>query len=242
MNSEDARLVLLEHQIGQTIPGFEVRWKDKGKGSGWQKFIGKIMVFNRGYMKNFISTFYPYVYWPDEKGYRDNPRGSFKVLAHEYVHLWDASLDGKKQTKGWFSFSYIMPHWVVLLSLFALLSIWFSNWWLMSLVALVCALPLPAYWRMKWEYRGYTMSMAVNAWKHGDVKDSTIDRLVSHFTSGEYYFMWPFKRAMKRRLEGAVQKIHSGDVMTWGDPFKHVKVINDLSDKDAIAGAKRIQK
>jgi hypothetical protein len=86
------------------------------------------------------------------------------------------------------------------------------------------------------------MSMAVNAWKHGDVKDSTIDRLVSHFTSGEYYFMWPFKRAMKRRLEGAVQKIHSGDVMTWGDPFKHVKVINDLSDKDAIAGAKRIQK
>ena len=236
MKADDARLVLLEHQIKQAIPGFEVRWKNKGKGSGWQKFIGILMFFNRGYMKDFISTFFPYVYWPTEEGYRKDARRSFKTLAHEYVHLWD-----DKEHRGWFAFSYILPHWVALLSLFALLAIWFSNWWLMSLVALVCALPLPAYWRRKWELRGYAMSMACNAWKHGDVSDGTLNWVQAQFTGGAYYFMWPFKKAMRRRLEGVVQKIHSGDVMTWGKPFQHVKVINDLSDADAIAGAQRIQ-
>jgi len=237
MTPDDARLVLLEHQITQTIPGFEMRWKDRGPGSGWQKFIGKVMFFNRGYLTGFVSTFGSRVYWTSRVDFEANPRWSFKVLAHEYVHLWDA-----KQTKGWFSFSYIMPQLFVLLGLLAVFAVWFSSWWLMALSALVCALPLPAYWRMKWEYRGYTMSMACNAWKHGDVQDSTIDKLVAHFTSGEYYFMWPFKRAMKRRLEAAVTQIHNGDVMTWGKPFQHVKVITDLSDEDALATASKVRR
>lgn len=235
MTADEARLVLLERHIKKSIPGFAVRWKNEGKGSGVQKLIGVLMFFNRGYMKDFISTFFPYVYWPSEKDYRSAPRGSFKVLAHEYVHLWDA-----KKSHGWFSFSYILWHWLALLALGALVAIWASNWWLLFLVALVFALPLPSPWRMKWEYRGYTMSMACNAWKHGDVQETTVDALVEHFISSEYYFMWPFKKAMRRRFNASIDSIHNGDVLLWGQPFKDVKVITDLSDKDAIEAAEKV--
>lgn len=233
MSPDEARLKVLENRISQHIQGFRLGWKDKAKS---QRTIGALLFCNRRYMTDYVSTFYPVVYWPTEKGYRENPWGSFKILAHEYVHLSDAKRHG-----GWFSFSYIMPHWLVLLSLFSFLSIWMSNWWLMSLVATVFALPWPALWRMRWELRGYTMTLAVNAWKHGGVTPETLDWIVKEFTSGSYYFMWPFKNGMRKRLERKVRAIHNGDVMVEGVPFQHVKGIIDASDESVIEAAQRIK-
>jgi hypothetical protein len=111
----------------------------------------------------------------------------------------------------------------------------------MALAALVFAGPFPAYWRMKWELRGYAMSMAVNAWRHGGVLNGSVDGFLGIFTGADYYFMWPFRKGMKARLEDALNEIHNGGVLMWGAPYQHVKAIGDIPDDYAIKAARKVQ-
>ena len=230
MDSPEARLKLLERKISQQIPRFRVGWKDT---TLWQRIIGALVFFNRSYMIDYVSTFYPVVYWPTEDAYKSNPWESFKILSHEYVHLDDA-----RKQRLWFPFSYIMPHWLVLCASLAVFAIWFSNWWLIALAALLFGCPIPAVWRMNWELRGYTMSMAIDAWKYGSIQPSTVDWISKQFTGPDYYFMWPFREGIRRKLEQAQVDIHNGNVVMYGVPFKHVKEIMDMSD-DAVVNAAR---
>lgn len=235
MTAADARLQLLESVIRKRIPKFEVRGKDKGPGSGGQRFIAKLIwLFNREYMTRYISTFYPLVYWTTMDDYRADPKRSFKTLAHEGVHLFDGH-----DHRFWFGFSYLLPVLLVLLALGAMAAIWASNWFLMFLVALVFLLPLPAYWRMKWELRGYAMSMAVNAWYHGSVTESTKEWIAGSFTGPAYYFMWPFKAGIRRRLDAAEKAIHNGDILQWGPLYGQVHRILKLTPQEVVALAER---
>jgi len=235
MTPDEARLKLLEDVIRKQIPSFEVRFKDKGPGSGGQKLIAKLIwLFNREYMTRYISTFYPRVYWPTEADYRDDPRGAFKTLAHEAVHLMD-----DHRRRGWFAFSYLLPAVLAPLALGALAAIWASNWFLMFLVALVFLLPLPAYWRMWWELRGYSMSMAMYAWRDGSIPADTKTWMAERFTGPAYYFMWPFKRGIMRRLAASEKAIHNGDILKWGPIYAQVHRIQKLSDSEAVALASR---
>ena len=70
-----------------------------------QKVLGYLMYpFNPLYMTRYTSTFAPVVYFPSREFYEGNPKSSFTVLAHEFVHLQDT----KKQPL-WFRFSYVFP-------------------------------------------------------------------------------------------------------------------------------------
>jgi len=233
MTPDQARLLVLEDRIQEDIPKFEVRFKDKSRG---QKVIGALMFFNRSYMSSYVSTFHPYVYWPDEKDYRDSPWSSFKTLAHEYIHLLDA-----KRHPFWFGFSYLLPHLIALLALGAVVAAFHSLWWLLCLVALIAAAPLPSPWRTHWEMRGYTMTMAVAAWKHGNVKPDMTEWVAKEFTGWTYYKMWPYKKSTKRRLADAVGRIHSGDVLLTSCAFRKVKTIIDMSDEAVVQEALRIE-
>lgn len=216
----EEKLKALESAIANRINGFEIVYKNK---SVMQKFLGKILFFCPGYYDRFISTFYPKVYWPSEEKYRESVTSSFYTLAHEYVHLCDG-----KENRFWFGFSYLMPHWFVFLAFLSLLSIWFSNWWLMSLVSLIFVLPWPAYWRTKWEVRGYAMDMAIDLWRGGVVSEIEKEILVKHFTGWSYYKMWPFRKGITKKLEAMEQAIHSGDILLMSPAYKDVKAIIDL--------------
>ena len=164
MNIDLATLKRFESYIKTHIPGFEVRFKNE---SWSQKLLGTLLFFNPNYITGFITTFYPYVYFPTKEGYEANPTNSFIILAHEFVHLYD----DKNNLS--FKISYLFPQILsVLFILSGLISLFFS--WIPFVILLtigvLCLLPLPAPYRVHWEKRGYAMSMFV----------------INHITQGDY--------------------------------------------------------
>lgn len=209
--------------IEDEITDFEVDYKDENT---LQKILGVLSYpFNKNYMSHFTTTFYPKVYFPTREFVSKSYTNAMKTLAHEYVHLWD-------KAKNWFwDIGYAMPQPLGLLSLLALLAIPFSNWHLLSLLWMLFFLPLPAPWRMKAELRGYTMSIAVNYWRHGSVKQSTKDWIIKAFIGPSYYFMWPFKKNITDALNTAEQKIIDGTIFDGPEGEVFLKVHTMLKEK-----------
>lgn len=165
-------------------PKFELVQK---KHNTFSKIIAKILFWTR-YMY-FWTTIYPKLYAPAvELDAQVRP----STLQHEWVHLEDfATMFGLLKFMPWwfnstiFGLLYLFPLPLVLLAFLAFV----NPWWLL---ALVFALPLPAPFRMIAEMRAYRRSKELG----GDV-----DRIIGHFTGSTYYFMWPFKKHLRKLLE-----------------------------------------
>jgi hypothetical protein len=194
--------------IKNRFPDFDVRYKDEE----WTSKILAVLVFifNPRYMQDFTTTRFPDVFFPSRKFVEENYRRAWKILAHEYVHMVDRDLDG-----WWFNVRYASPQMWAVLALSALNALWLGPWALLGLVPLLLALPWPSPGRRDIELRGYTMSMAVNHWRYGDVQNDTKDWMITHFTGASYYFMWPFKQNMHDRLYGTEAKLDDGTIFDW---------------------------
>jgi hypothetical protein len=173
-----------EEWLRARIKGFSVKDKKYNK---FQRFIGKVAFFTN-YMKVF-TTIYPNVWLPDRP--LENQRNP-NVLQHEGVHLLDQQTffglfpnGNTKLNSLMFYVVYFMPQ---VFAIFALLA-FFNLWWLLCLGFLA---PLPAPFRMIAEMRGYRRSLEL-----GQDQDSIIE----NFTGKTYYFMWPFKRHVRKLLE-----------------------------------------
>ena len=79
--------------------------------------------------------------------------------------------------------------------------------WLLAVV--VCLAPIPAPGRYWAELRGYMMSIHWKVWTGERVN---IDRLVYQFTGPPYYFMWPFKKRVEKKLRRYEERARAGDV------------------------------
>jgi hypothetical protein len=211
---DDQILARLEILIKQDIPGYERLVKQDSKFMKFLNFF--VQIFNKQFMTRYVTTMYPKVYFPRDRN--SDARGIWKVLAHEWYHLRSA----KRETNILHSFLYGFPQWLTLLALLALLAIWFSNWWLLCLGWLICLAPLPAYFRAQEEFEAYRMSMAINYWRYGSIQPNSLNWLARQFYGSNYYFMWPFKTAVLKRLLKEVEEIHKGayDAIS---PYKEVK-------------------
>jgi len=187
----------------QYIPKFKIAFKDKSK---FMKLLSVILFFLPSFMTRYTTTIGYTVYFPSETNLDKNPEGNLRVLAHEFVHMMDY-----KKYNILFSLGYIFPHIFAVFSLFALMAISFSNLWLLSLLMLLLALPLPAYFRMYFELRGYTMSAAFNVWTGSNFPKE--DWLLSIFAGSSYYFMWPFKDNMKKRMVVMFDRIKDDSIL-----------------------------
>jgi hypothetical protein len=175
--------------IRRRIPNFKIKYKNR---SIWQKIIGKLCFFNRKYMIDYTSTYGSTVWYPSKEFVEKSYKRAFKILAHEYVHL----LDNKKHPIV-FKMLYATPQIFALLSLFSILALFFSNWFLLFLVALLFALPIPSIGRAQIEIRGYAMNIAINMWRYGSVTAETINSIADEFAGWSYYRMWDRKDVMK---------------------------------------------
>lgn len=190
--------------VEKHIPGFEVRYKSEHWSS---KIIACLVwIFNRDYMMTYTTTRYPHVYFPNREFVAAYPNRAVKILAHEFVHLWD-----RKNYGVWFSISYLLPQLIALVFIILGISVaFFKPWWcalLCALPAFILASPLPAVYRMKAELRGYSMSMAINFWRYNTISQSTIDWIANEFTGWSYYRMWPYKEDIDKRLEALAEDI-----------------------------------
>lgn len=103
--------MLLKSIIEQDVPSFRVGFKDQ---SFTMKMLGFLAApFNPEFMTKYITTWGTGVYFPDEAFFLADPAKSFRILAHEYVHLWDAKQNSL------FKLSYMFPQVLALLPLMA---------------------------------------------------------------------------------------------------------------------------
>jgi hypothetical protein len=225
---DDVALEDFEGVIRRETPKFEVAFKDESKLMALLGFLS--YPFNPTFMTAYTTTWGNTVYFPSKSFYTRDPGKSLRILAHEFVHLWDS-----KQHPVTFKLSYLFPQvlvvlpllayavlawphfwiallpfvgyplacaaarlsrvlfWIVLALVFGgtgMLAWWFTSWWGFVLLGVVAFLvPWPAYWRTKWEIRGYGMNMALVWWLYDKFSEEHLESIVQQFTGSGYFFM-----------------------------------------------------
>jgi len=217
--------------LAENLPEFNVKFKDE---STFMKIIGKILFFNKTFMTGFVTTIGYTVYWPNRKKVDLGGQRVLATLAHEYRHAKDA----KKTTPILFGFLYLLPQILALPGLMSLILIpllifgvvsW--SWWMLSLMlTILFILPIPAYFRMRYEVNGYIMSMFIKykllkelGMDKIDIRDVLyifIKNINKNFTELNYYYMWPF--GIEERLSKKVEKILSGEIIKEDKIYQEV--------------------
>lgn len=176
------------------VPGYVVKRKSESR---LMKFLGKILFFTPDFMTRFTTTLNNTVYVTDAL-WEDNSMWTLGTLAHEAQHVYDK----QRWSAVLFGLAYLLPQILASSALLSLLAIWFSNAWLWCLLALALLAPIPAYFRMVIERRGYLMTLCVMGWAFGEEHArKQIPWVVKNFTGSAYYFMWPFKKSLTRWFE-----------------------------------------
>ena len=187
------KLERLNGEIEKNIPGFAIL---SNRDSALMRLLSKLLFFNKGFTTQYVTVIYPKLYVPELPWYPNDPRRAFEVLAHEYVHLQDTKRMGKV-----FDLLYLTPQIFALAALGAF-------WNLSFLWALLFLLPLPSPGRAYLEFRGYRMSMAVAMWQG---RNPNIEWMVKQFTTGAYYWMFPFKKYLTNKFQKEYNRIEAGD-------------------------------
>lgn len=214
MDKDSQMLMRLEALIRTEVPDYERKVKETSASMKFYFFFAKL--FNPDFMTKYVTTAYPRVYFPKE--IMLNTRTTWKILAHEWVHLRNA----KRVTTVFHTFLYGLPHWLALLALCSLGALGGNLWWLLNLMWLVCIAPLPAYLRAREERSAYVTNLAINYWRYGSVLPSTKTWLAKQFYSSMYYFMWPFKSQVENWMDEEERKIIAGEYDDVS-PYKELK-------------------
>lgn len=185
------------------FPDLEIKYKDQ---SPFMKLLGKLLFFNKSFMTSFTTTVGSTIYFPSESFVKLRPISSEIILLHELVHVNDA----KKLNKFFFGFLYLLPLAFIPLALLLFL----FSWKIALLLLVLCAAPLPAYFRMHFEKRAYlvslycTQQLAVRKQFTVNLEKSAAG-YVDNFKDSSYYFMWPFKN-LDKDFADAVVKVKAG--------------------------------
>lgn len=83
-----------------------------------------------------------------------------------------------------------------------------------TFMATYLLLPLPVVLsgRAWWEWRGYVQNMIVEHEISDSIRDRTLDFIEAQFTSGTYFWMFPFPETVRSKLESVRRAIESGEV------------------------------
>lgn len=177
------------------FPKLKIAYKDK---SSFMKLLGKIMFFNPGFMTTYTTTIGNTVYFPNEDA--TTRQSAIILLMHELVHVADA-----ERSHILFSILYLFPQILCLLAI----PILFLFGWKLAFIPLLFLLPIPSYFRMQDEKKGYTISLYTMN-KLGLDPNDRIAFYTSQFKLSTYYFTWPFSSINTYFIDAAV-KIKAGE-------------------------------
>lgn len=171
-------------------------------------YWGALMfIWQRKFLTGYNTIIGKTVYIVDTTIEEKNWDSIYTTLRHEFIHM----LQDDKYGIG-FKLGYLFPQVLVIFSIFALLAIWFSNYWLVSLAFLGALAPWPAPFRCKWEMEGYTASLLARH-ERGDRLDVRhIDWVVKQFVTSAYYFMSWGRAGVEAKVRIAIAKIKNGTI------------------------------
>jgi len=111
------------------------------------------------------------------------------------------------------------------------LSVWLSKWWtLLGLGAFLPLVPFRSPWRARWEYRGYSMGIAISYWKYGRVDDVGLEARVSTFTGPDYYFMDRNANRVRKRLHAIKASVVDGSILEGTNARPYQRTLNVLNE------------
>jgi len=197
LHDDDALFGALASVIRGRVAKFKIKYKNE---SLFQKIIGRILFFNSEYMSKYTTTIGTTVYFPSREFVEKDRFRAFSVLAHEYVHVLDY-----RKSPFMFVFLYLFPQVLSLFSLLSLLSLFYSNLWLLSLFSFVFLLPLNSASRLALELRGYAMTLAVDIWRHG-VASESLKAHIRNVCCGRQYYRMCDDRYRIDRILGDIEK------------------------------------
>lgn len=201
------------------FPDLNIKYKDQSK---FMKFLGIILFFNKDFLKEYITTIGDTIYYPNEDSTRNRFISNSVVLLHELVHIYD-----NKRFSILYSLLYLFPQILTIL----FIPLLFISWKI-ALIGLIFLLPLPAYFRMYFEKRGYLCSLYVVNFiykKYGFCPplEKYSNDYIKNFKNSAYYYMWYFND-IDKIFKDAVQKIKDNK-RPYDDPV--FDMIDSLLDK-----------
>jgi hypothetical protein len=201
----------LSDQTIEAIREYVPKLKVIKKESSWMhRAIGSILkVFgNPDYMNRYYTTIGYTIALP--KGMKFMP---WRTAWHEGGH----GVQARKNTRGLFGALYLQgtPVWLV----FAALTCWpffvWLPWWsgLIYLAAFtLLSFPPFGFWRARWEFQMYGLSLAVRHWNGYTINDEYIDGRVKEFTKSFYFWMCPFPKYARKKLRQALEDAKTGEL------------------------------
>lgn len=179
--------------VRQFVPELAVVKKSDSK---LHKLIGRVLakVGNKSYMESYATTIGTTIAIPTGNDM------SWTVALHEGRHVLDFKRWGHL-----FSVGYLFPQLLGILGVLASLLVsvlvlcGFSPWLLLVLLSLVFLAPLPAPFRAMMEARAYLVTIGCLFWSNRLKEDWLVTgALATIFSTGGYYWMWPFKKMVAR--------------------------------------------
>jgi hypothetical protein len=167
---------------------FFIKYKNE---SFLMKLLNIILFFNKGFMTDFTTTIGNTIYFPSKELIEQDPDLAISIVSHELIHI--------KQSKSYgglgYSILYLFPQILSLLSI--LFVVWFP-----FIFCLIFLLPIPAYFRMKFEFEGYLATLLMlklilteRGFSKEEIKNKLEEKgnvLNKYFKDSGYYYMWPF--------------------------------------------------
>lgn len=151
--------------------------------------------FNQKFLSQYITTINKNIYVPKAILDNKNPWRFLEIICHECIHI-----NQYEKYSILFVIGYLFPQILFIISLPILLMLG-TGWF--SLFSLLFLLPLPAYFRFRFEIEAYKTSILFGR-KIFKYDDKTMDLVKEHIVSqlGDkwYYFCWPFKNSIREEL------------------------------------------
>jgi len=196
-----------------------VKIKNKN-GSKILRLIRPILeLFNKNYWKGYITTLLSTIWIPDKWSETTDVKTQLEIVTHEVIHMKRS----KQLSFFVYAILYLFPQILVLLSLFAFLAIPFGTSWLFCLLFLIFLAPIPAPFRYLIELEAYRTRLIIYkyAWNATPEKiEFAKDDIINNLSKGDYYFAWPFPKAIKKHLNNE-NKL---------DDIKYKEIVKFLTD------------
>lgn len=226
MTAGDTRMAAALALVHRFVPGFQVISKAVSR---VHRIIGALFAVlgNKLYMERVWTTLRYVTAAPstEDDGFSWY---AWQTLLHEGWHGMQWRRKGL-----WMGVSYLLPQLVAALVLVVPILAWLVGpgaWW--GLLALLALAPWPAYWRARLEAEAYQVSVALDYWTWGRQPTNFPDWVVDRFTSPVYYWMWPFKSAVRRRFEDWAQALRDG---TWERDVADPDLLDYLRECQVLA-------
>jgi hypothetical protein len=104
---------------------------------------------------------------------------------------------------------------------------------LLALLFLGCAAPWPSRGRTAIELRGYAMTIAVEMWATGGIRQERLAEIERQFTGWAYYRMWPETGDVRERLLAIARQVDTGEILKGpgSEPYQDVHRVLDAAGR-----------